>query len=88
MQDSSKTVVPNVMTELWIVVWLVTIVWMVSFTVNLESINMARQIFNSSHNGTVPVQVSSNQQQQDDELRCDFTESKFRKCAVASFLAS
>ena len=45
------------------------------FTVNLGSLYTVRQIIDSSHNGTVPVQDSSNQQQQDDELRCDLTGS-------------
>ena len=67
---------PNIMAAFFIPVCL-TIVWMVIFTVKLESINTvaARQIIYSSHNGTVPVQVSNNQQQQDDELRCDSTGS-------------
>ena len=89
MQDSNKTVVPNVMTALWITVCII-LVCMVFFTVNLQLINIARQIIDSSHNGTVPVQVSRDQQQQDDELRCDFTGSDVQEvhCHVASFLAS
>ena len=64
-----------------------TIVWMVIFTVKLESINTvaARQIIYSSHNGTVSVQVSSNQQQQDDELRCDFTGSDLQEVCCRKF---
>ena len=65
---------PNIMTAFFIPVCL-TIVWMVIFTVKLESINTGHQNFDSSHNGTVSVQVSNNQQQQDDELRCDSTGS-------------
>ena len=34
-----------------------------------------KEFRDSSHNGTVPVQVSNNKQQQDDELWCDFTGS-------------
>ena len=65
---------PNIMTAFFMTVCL-TIVWMVIFTVKLESINTARQIIDSSHNGTVSVQDSStgNQQQQNDELWCDCT---------------
>ena len=63
---------PNIMTAFFMTVCL-TIVWMVIFTVKLESINTGHQNFDSNHNGTVSVQVSNNQQQQDDELRCDCT---------------
>ena len=64
-----------------------TIVWMIVFTVKLESINTvtARQIIYSSHNGTVPVQVSSNQQQQDDELLCEFTGSEVQEVRCSKF---
>ena len=77
---------PNIMTALFMTVCL-TIVWMVIFTERLESINAvaARQIIYSSHNGTVPAQVSSNQQQQNDELRCDFTGSDLQEVRSCKF---
>ena len=55
------------------------------FSVNLESMNTVRQIIHSSHNGTVPVQVSSNQQQQNDELQCDFTRSDVQEVRRRKF---
>ena len=75
---------PNIMTAFFMTVCL-TIVWMVIFTVKLESMNTVRQIINSSHNGTVPVQVYSNQQQQDDELQCDFTGSDVQEVRRRKF---
>ena len=62
---------PNIMTLFCITV--VMTVCLTILTVNLVSMNTVRQIIDASN--SVPVQVSSNQQQQDDELRCDFTGS-------------
>ena len=66
-----------------------TIVWMVIFTVKLESINTvaARHFIYSSHNGTVPVQVSISSNRM---MSYDVTLQVliFKKYAVASFLAS
>ena len=58
MQDSNKAISQNVMTALWITVWIVTVVCTLIFTVNLQSVNMARRIIDSSNNGTASVQVS------------------------------
>ena len=78
---------PNIMTAFLITACL-TIVWMVMFFIKLESINTTRQIIDSSHNGNVQVQVSSNQQQQDDEQRCGFTGSDVQEVRRRKFLAS
>ena len=58
---------------------------MVIFTLKLESMNTVCQIIDSSHNGTVPVQVFSNQQQQDGELQCDFAGSDVQEVRRRKF---
>ena len=72
--------VPNIMTVLCI-----TICITVCFTFFTGSMNTVRQIIDSCHNGTVPVQVFSNQQQQDDELQCDFTGSDVQEVRRRKF---
>ena len=83
MQDSGRTMAPNIMTAFFIVC--LTTMWMVIFTVKPELTNTTSQIIDSSHNGTVPVQDSSNQQQQDDELQCDFTGSEVQEVRRRKF---
>ena len=60
-----------------------TVCFTIFTTVNLESMNTVCQVIDSSH--TVPVQVSSNQQHQDDELQCDFTWSDVQEVLRRKF---
>ena len=71
---------PNIMTVLCI-----TICITVCFIIFTGSMNTVHQIIDSCHNGTVPVQVFCNQQQQDDDLQCDFTGSDVQEVRRRKF---